>query len=301
MPAPPLAARAPGAAHAEPRSRRSAFAYLQTGPLAAILLLFLVAPIGVVVVVSFWHFTGYVPEPDFILDNYREVFTSRVTWAGYADTARLAAITWVVTLVLGFTLAYFLVFDIVRVRVKIALFLMCVIPFWTSSVIRTISWIPFLGRNGILNSSLQALGVIDRPLDFLLFSEFTTILSYVHVYTAFMMAPIFNTMARIDRSLIEAAVDAGASARQVLTKIVIPLSLPGIAIGSIFVVTLVVGDFTTLRLLGGAGASSIALMISNQIAFVQLPIACANAVALVAMVLLFVGGMLRFVDVRKEL
>ena len=281
--------------------RPSSLAFLQAGPLTTILLLFLVAPIGVMIAVSFWNFTGYVPVPDFIFDNYVEVFTSRVTWSGYVDTARLALITWAVTLLLGFTLAYFLVFDIVRLWVKIGLFLMCVIPFWTSSVIRTISWIPFLGRNGILNSLLQSIGVIDEPLDFLLFSEFTTIVSYVHVYTAFMMAPIFNTMARIDRSLIEAAADVGASGWQILTKVIVPLSLPGIAIGSIFVVTLVIGDFTTLRLLGGANASSIALMISNQIAFVQLPMACANAVALVIVVLLFVGGILHFVDIRKEL
>ncbi len=85
-----------------------------------------------------------------------------------------------------------------------ALFLLCTIPFWTSNIIRMISWIPFLGRNGLANSALMNWGVIDQPLEWLLFSDFAVILAFVHLYTLFMVVPIFNTMMRIDRSLLEA-------------------------------------------------------------------------------------------------
>ena len=132
-----------------------------------------------------------------------------------------------------------------------ALFLICTIPFWTSNIIRMISWVPFLGRNGIANQALMELGLIDTPLEWLLFSDFAVILAFVHLYTLFMVVPIFNTMMRIDKSLIEAARDGGASGPQILTNVIIPLTKPGIMIGSIFVVTLVMGDFITVRFMSG--------------------------------------------------
>ena len=97
-------------------------------------------------------------------------------------------------------------------------------PFWTSNIIRMISWIPFLGRNGIFNQALMALGVVQQPLEFLLFSDFAVIVAYVHLFTLFMVVPIFNSMARIDTSLLEAAHDAGASRCRVVAEIVLPLS-----------------------------------------------------------------------------
>ncbi len=179
--------------------------------------------------------------------------------------------------------------------------MICTIPFWTSNIIRMISWIPFLGRNGILNSTLMSMGVIDQPLEFLLFSDFSVVLAFVHLYALFMVVPIFNTMMRIDRSLIEAAVDAGASGWQVLTNVIIPLSKPGIAIGSIFVVTLVMGDFITVRLMSGGQSASVGLMMANEISLLQYPAAAANAVVLLGVVLIMVALMLRIVDIRKEL
>ena len=110
---------------------------------------------------------------------------------------------------------------------QMVLFQICAIPFLTSNIIRMISWIPFLGRNGLLNRALQGIGLTDHPLEFLLFSDFAVVLAFVHLYTLFMVVPIFNTMMRIDRSLIEAARDAGAGALAVLRHVIVPLSLPG--------------------------------------------------------------------------
>jgi putative spermidine/putrescine transport system permease protein len=224
-----------------------------------------------------------------------------VTYATYASTLRFAVLTWAVTLVIGFWIAYFLAFHVRTRTWQMILFLLCTIPFLTSNVIRSISWIPVLGRNGLVNSALRGVGAIDRPLEFLLFSDFSTVLSYVHLYALFMVVPIFNTMMRIDRSVIEAAVDAGASGWQVVRDVIVPLSKPGIAIGSIFVVTLVMGDFSTVRLMSGGQSASVGLMISNQLAYLQYPAAAANAVVLLAVVLAIVAGMMRVVDIRKEL
>ena len=107
------------------------------------------------------------------------------------------------------------------------LFLVCTVPFLTSNIIRMISWVPFLGREGLLNSALLRLGLIHQPLEFLLFSDFAVVLAYVHLYTLFMVTPIFNTMMRIDRRLIEAAVDGGARSWQVIAHVILPLCKSG--------------------------------------------------------------------------
>ncbi len=145
------------------------------------------------------------------------------------------------------------------------------------------------------------MGVIDAPLEWLLFSDFSVILAFVHLYTLFMVVPIFNTMMRIDRSLLEAASDAGASGFQTLWNVILPLTKPGIMIGSIFVITLVMGDFITVRFMSGSQAANVGRLISNDIALLQYPSASATAVVLLATVLLTIGILLRLVDIRKEL
>ena len=116
-----------------------------------------------------------------------------------------------------------------------------------------------------------------------------------------MVVPIFNTMMRIDKSLIEAARDAGASSRQILVNVIIPLCKPGIMIGSIFVVALVMGDFITVRFMSGSQIANMGRLISNDISLLQYPSACATAVVLLATVVIMISIMLRFVDIRKEL
>ncbi|AWK89611.1 ABC transporter permease [Azospirillum thermophilum] len=285
-----------------PSRRRLRIApYLQAAPLALALLVFLVVPIATILVVSFWDYDSVRVIPDFVLTNYEELLGSAVTWKTYLNTIRYAALAWAFTLPIGFAVAYFLAFHVRTVMWQMVLFLICTVPFWTSNIIRMISWIPFLGRNGLLNQTLIGLGLVDHPLEFLLFSDFSVVLAFVHLYTLFMVVPIFNAMMRIDRSLIEAARDAGANGRQILWNVILPLTKPGIAIGSIFVVTLVMGDFITVRLMSGGQSASIGLTIANEISLLQYPAAAANAVVLLAVVMLMVVAMLRVVDIRKEL
>ena len=275
--------------------------WLLAAPLSLVLLVFLVAPIVMIVVVSFWGATEWSIYPAFLFDNYEFLLTSDVTYRVFLNTFKYALITWVFTVLIGFTVAYYLAFHIRSMTWQIALFLLCTIPFLTSNIIRMISWIPFLGRNGIANSTLISMGVIDEPLEWLLFSDFSVILAFVHLYTLFMVVPIFNTMMRIDKSLIEAARDAGASGSQILWNVIIPLTKPGIMIGSIFVVTLVMGDFITVRFMSGSQSANVGRLISNDIALLQYPSASATAIVLLATVLITIGILLRFVDIRKEL
>ncbi len=282
-------------------SNRHISGWFLAAPLALVLLVFLVAPVVMITVVSFWGATEWSIYPAFQLDNYAFLLSSSVTYQVFLNTFKYAVITWACTLLIGFTVAYYLAFHIRSLTWQIALFLLCTIPFLTSNIIRMISWIPFLGRNGLANSTLMSWGVIDQPVEWLLFSDFSVILAFVHLYTLFMVVPIFNTMMRIDPSVIEAAADAGASGWQTLWHVIIPLTKPGIMIGTIFVVALVMGDFITVRFMSGSQSANVGRMIQNDIGLLQYPSASATAVILLVTVLLLIGTLLRFVDIRKEL
>jgi putative spermidine/putrescine transport system permease protein len=280
---------------------RNLTGWLLAAPLVVVLLVFLVIPVVMIAIVSFWQATEFSIVPAFDFGNYEFLFGSAVTYQVFLNTFRYAIITWAMTLGIGFTVAYFLAFHIRSQTTQIALALICTVPFWTSNIIRMISWIPFLGRNGLANSALLNIGVIDQPLEWLLFSDFSIILAFVHINTIFMVIPILNTMMRIDKSLIEAARDAGASGPQILWNVIIPLTKPGIMIGTIFVLTLVMGDFITVRFMSGSQSANVGRLISNDIGLLQYPSASATSVVLLLTVLLVVGGLLRVVDIRKEL
>jgi putative spermidine/putrescine transport system permease protein len=279
----------------------SAISYLQSTPLTVILGAFLLIPILMIAVVSFWDYDFAQMYPDFLTMNYTETLGSWVTWKTYLNTLKYAALVWVITLFIGFWVAYFLAFHIRTTAMQMVLFLVCTVPFLTSNIIRMISWIPVLGRNGIINSALVNSGIVSEPVEWLLYSDFAVVLAMVHLYTLFMVTPIFNTLMRIDKSLVEAARDAGASSWQILLNVIIPLAKPGMAIGTIFVVTLVMADFSTVQVMSGGQSASVALMMKNQMSLLQYPAAAANAVILLILVLMMVAGILRIVDIRKEL
>ena len=282
---------------------------LQVSPLIIIFIFFFIAPLILTVTVSFWDYSDYALIPDFTFRNYHEIFEDCmidlpdlcVTFKTYLSTLKFCIIVWILTLVIGFTIAYFLRFEVKTMTVQIVLFLLCTIPFWTSNVIRMISWIPLLGRNGLVNNFLLNIGLINQPLEWLLYSDFSVILSFVYLYTLFMIVPIFNSMLRIDESLLEAAYDSGASVFQTLVNVIIPLCKPGIAIGSIFVITIIMGDFITIGVMGGQQIASVGKIIHVEMQYLQFPAAAANAVILLVVVLLIIYVLTKIVDIRKEL
>jgi putative spermidine/putrescine transport system permease protein len=276
--------------------------YLQVAPLFLVLFVFVVVPLSLVFVVSFFRYQVLVGlVPDFTFKNYIDILSNRTNWQLYLSTIKFTVIVLAITGVLGFWIAYFLVFHVRNLLVAIGLFLVCTVPFWTSNIIRMISWRPVLGKEGLVNSALLKLGLIDRPLDWLLFSDFAVVVAYVHLFTLFMIVPIFNSMARIDPALLEAARDGGASRWGVVWNVVLPLSKTGIALGAVFVVTLVMGDFFVVSVMSGGLSGSATSGIFNDLQFLNYPRAAASAVILLIIVLLIATAIFRLVDVRKEL
>ncbi len=277
--------------------------------MALAFLLFFVIPLCFVLVVSFWNYNEYQMIPAFTLRDYVESFDGCYAklpglctiFATYLKTLKFCVVVWLITLGIGFTVAYFLAFHVKSQTWQIALSLLCTIPFWTSNVIRMIAWIPLLGRNGLVNGALMDMGLVNQPIEWLLYSDFSIILALVHLFTFFMIVPIFNSMMRIDKRLIEAAYDAGATGWQTLWNVVIPLCKPGIVIGSIFVVTIVMGDFVTIGVMGGQQVASAGKMIETRLNALQFPVAAANAVILLVVTFLIITMLNKLVDVRKEL
>jgi putative spermidine/putrescine transport system permease protein len=275
--------------------------WLQVGPLALILTVLFALPTTLFLIVSFYDYDRTGIYPAFMLDNYRELLTTASTLRVYVSSLKFACIVWAITLFLGFNIAYFLIFHVRNPVTRTILFLLCAIPFWTSGIIRTIAWIPFLGRNGAFNQMLMGLGITSHPLEFLLFSDFAVIITYVHLFTLLMVGPIANSLSKIDPALLEAAVDAGASRWRTMVDIVIPLSKTGITLGSILVFTQVMGDYFVVRQMSGGQSASIVSMLSTEIQAMQYPPAAANAMVLVIFVAVLVAVMMKVVDVRKEL
>ena len=292
------------------RARTAAIAWAQASPLAAVFALFFVVPLALVLVVSFWQATEYELLPAFTGQNYIDVFAGCpvtadgdlcVTFKTYLSTLKFGVLTWAITAVLGFAIAYFLAFHVQGTLMQTVLFIVCTVPFWTSNVIRMISWVPLLGRNGLVNQALLGAGLVHEPVEWLLFSDFSVVLAFVHLYTMFMIVPVFNSMMRIDRNLLEAARDNGASPWQTVVHVVLPLSRTGLIIGSIFVLALVMGDFVTVGVMGGQQIASVGKVIQVQTSYLQFPMAAANAVILLAVVLMMIAALMRLVNLRKEL
>jgi putative spermidine/putrescine transport system permease protein len=283
-------------------ARDRIFGWLYVSPLLLVLVPFFVAPILVVIAASFFEsdgFGGLIASPT--LGNYADIFTSLLTFNLYLETIKFTVLTWFFSLIIGFWVAYFLVFHVRNPLLGIGLFLLCTVPFWTSNIIRMISWIPLLGKEGLINMSLIKAGVVHEPLEFLLFSSFSVVVAYVHQLTIFMVVPIFNAMARIDKRVVEAALDAGASRFDIVRLIVLPLSKNGIALGSIFVVSIVMGDFFVIKVMSGGGSASVVGALYEDVGVLQYPSAAASAVLLTIVVTLLVTAILRTVDVRKEI
>ena len=278
-------------------------------PFALIFIAYFVVPLILTLIVSFWDYTEYSIIPDLIFGNYVYIFQVCfsfedglcLTFKTYISTFFFCFFTWLITLLLGFSVAYFLAFYVNSLPLQITLFLICTIPFWTSNVIRMVSWIPLLGRNGLVNETLISFGLIQEPMEWLLYSSFSVVLALVHLYTLFMIVPIFNSMLRIDKEVIEAAYDSGANQFQIITNVIIPLCKPGIIIGSIFVITVVMGDFLTIGIMGGQQLASIGKIINTEMNYLQLPGAAANSVILLLITIFIIIVMTKFIDIRKEL
>ena len=183
------------------------------------------------------------------LGNYAVFFNEPLYWRTFARTAFMSIFTTFLTLVLGFPIAYYIA-KLTRGRTKTTLFLLCLIPFWVSELVRTFGWMILLRETGVLSNFLQYVGVIDGPVEFL-YNDAAIMVGLVYTSILFMIVPLVTTLDSLDDSLIEAGYDLGGSGLSILREIVIPHAMPGIVSGCIVVFMLSLGNYLTPILLGG--------------------------------------------------
>ncbi|SLN57261.1 Spermidine/putrescine transport system permease protein PotB [Aquimixticola soesokkakensis] len=275
--------------------------WLQVAPMAVIFTLMVLIPLAIIFVVSFLDYDFAQVFPELYLGSWVDLFTSQLTLNLYALTFKFVAIVWVVTFVLGFCIAYFLSFHVRSGALRLLLMAAIAIPFWTSGPIRMVSWVPLLGREGLINQALMGLHLTSEPVTWLMYSEFAVLVAYINLLTMPMVAAMANSMAKIPHSVIQAAKDAGASEGQIIRDIIFPLIKPGIAIGSIFVVTAVMGDVFIVKQMSGSQVNTVGMSIVTELNAFMYPPAAAKSIVLLVIVLSIVGLLLRFADIRKEL
>ncbi|MBL3703436.1 ABC transporter permease subunit [Sulfitobacter sp. BDSS02] len=222
-------------------------------------LLLLAAPLLTVVTFSFWTQDYLDIDTTITLNNYREAWTQPIYRTLIFRSLWVSLVVTLVTVVLAFPIAYYLSFHVTR-RKALWLFLIT-IPFWTSYLLRVFLWKVILGYNGVLNSALTGLGIIDEPLTFLLYNVNAVVITLAHAWAPFAILPIFVALEKIDRSLLEAAEDLGDGAVRRFFRVTLPLAMPGVIASTLIVLIPTVGDFVTPRLVGGTDG----LMISNMI------------------------------------
>ena len=222
-------------------------------------LLLLAAPLLTVVTFSFWTQDYLDIDTTITLNNYREAWTQPIYRTLIFRSLWVSLVVTLVTVILAFPIAYYLSFHVTR-RKALWLFLIT-IPFWTSYLLRVFLWKVILGYNGVLNSALTGLGIIDEPLTFLLYNVNAVVITLAHAWAPFAILPIFVALEKIDRSLLEAAEDLGDGAVRRFFRVTLPLAMPGVIASTLIVLIPTVGDFVTPRLVGGTDG----LMISNMI------------------------------------
>ena len=198
---------------------------------------------------------------NFNLNSYTKIFTSELYYSTLLRTFGFAVIVAVLSIILSLPLAYYIAFK--AKKHKTLLYSIIVLPFWVSYIVRAYAWKIILGQTGILNSFLVSIGLIDAPLEFLLYSDFATIVCLVYILTPFVAIPIYTSLEQIPKNLIEASKDLGANSWVTFCKIIFPLGLPGIISGGTFALVLTVGDFLAAFLLGGPQTLLISNIITN--------------------------------------
>ena len=229
-----------------------------TGPPLVWVFVFLVIPYLLMFCYSFWSVS---PAQSIVhswnLENYKELLHKSLYWETLLRSIWIASRVTLLSLLLGYPLAYFLSFY--AGRRKDLLYQMVIIPLWVSYLVRAYAWKTILGSDGVLNTLLQYVHLAKHPLDFLLYSPFAVVLTLTHIYTPFTILPIYASLEHIPRNLVEASHDLGANPFQTFRRVIFPLSIPGIVAGATFAFVLSLGDFLAPLLLGGPSG----IMISN--------------------------------------
>lgn len=233
--------------------------YSLLSPTLGLLLVALALPIGLLVTFSFWSQDYLDFDRTFTLANYAVFFEKRIYSSLLFKSMRMSGMVTLATVLLAYPMAYFIAFRVTKH--KLIWLILITVPFWTSYLLRVFSWKIILGYNGVINSGLLGLGLIDAPLEFLLYNPTAVVITLAHAWAAFAILPIYVSLEKIDRSLLEAATDLGDSAFWRFIRVTLPLSMPGTIAASLLVFIPTVGDYVTPKLVGGTTG----IMIGNII------------------------------------
>lgn len=283
-----------------PKPRRNN-SWLLMAPGVLWMALFLVAPILLILYVSFWTQTTFKIEPTLTLQSWKTFFGSDTYLASLWTTIRIWLIVLATTFVIGYPTALFVGLFVKNKTLSTVLLVICVIPFWTSFLIRVLAWRPMLGKEGAINIILQKFGIISQPIEALLFTELSVVIGMTQIYVVFMVGPIAFMLGRIDPNIIEAARDLGAGFSRIFWKIIFPLSLPGVVVGAIFVSVMVLGEFATAAALSGRKVNLLGNIIVTQVGSLKWALASVVGVILTIVMGLVIAGFLRIVDLKREL
>lgn len=259
---------------------------------------FLLVPLAVVLYFSFLTVENFQVVRDVTLATWTSDVFTPTNLRIFATTFGFGAAVTLLSLVFGYPVAYFLRFY-VRPNVAFLVVLVFIIPFWISGIIRTLSWYPLLGRQGVLNQLLVWSGVVGAPLDWLLFSSFAMLVGYLQNYVVFMFVPIYVALLNVDEDLLDASETLRGRPWQTFRNVTWPLSLSGVAIGAIFVFVLSIGDFVVPQFLSGGRTTIPGLVFLEINQGLNYPAASALSIVLLVVILGFVALLTRLVDITE--
>ncbi len=236
--------------------------YTLLSPTLVVMICLLALPVFTLVNYSFWSQTYVHIDDTFTLKNYETFFAKWLYGKLLWRSIKLSATVTFITILLAYPVAYFLAFRVTKN--KMTWLILINLPFWTSYLLRVLAWKIMLGNNGVINSSLLDLGFIQEPLEYLLYSRFAVTLTLVHAWAAFAILPIYVSLEKIDRSLLEAAADLGESPFRTFLRVTLPLSMPGVIAAAVIEFIPTVGDYITPVMVGGPRGIMIGQIIANQ-------------------------------------
>ena len=248
--------------------------------------LVLLVPYLMMLGISFYTQQFPFHVPDFQVGNYLTLIQDSQYYGVLGRTVKVALLVSLAAFCLGYPLAYFLAFKVQSERLRMFLYVATIVPLWVSYLLRAYTWKTILGSEGILNSFLMWTGVIDQPSTIFLYNEFAMIVTMAYIYTPFMVMPIYASLEKIPKSLMEASKDLGAGRIKTFAKITLPLTMPGILAGFTFTFGLSVGDFISPILVGGPYSNMIANVVASQFGIsMNWPLGSALSVVLLFIVL----------------
>ncbi len=267
------------------RRRIAGFAALFTGPAiwwGTVLLI----PYAIMFTISFYSKQFPFHVPDFQLGNYLQIIADSQYYLVLLRSLKVAFFVSLVAFVLSYPLTYFLAFKVRSPRLRMMLYVATIIPLWVSYLLRAYTWKTILGTEGVLNSFLIWLGVIDQPLTLFLYNQFAMVITMAYIFTPFMVMPLYASLEKIPLSLIEASKDLGIGRIGTFLRITLPLSVPGILAGFTFTFCLSAGDFISPFLVGGPYSNMIANVVATQFGIaMNWPLGSALSIVLLFIVL----------------